>query len=192
MYNAGRTKAPRAQGERQREAEKRKRRLRRFSTGKDAKARCEYMHDVYTNEVDGVREGRASLPSVSATSERGREITGTRDSKIGWRMCTQRDWCSSVAVHTGGCLHENLRISTRALVCVHGDLQRHAASRHLSPPPLHLHSSLRLLENDQTMLSTFSLPATSLTENFEEFKPLLPDVVTCDSCDATRATCQRH
>lgn len=49
---------------------------------------------VYTNEVDGVRGG-TSFPSVSATSERGREITGTRDRRIGWRMCTQRDWCSA-------------------------------------------------------------------------------------------------
>lgn len=37
---------------------------------------------VYTNEVDGVRGG-TSFPSVSATSERGREITGTRDRRIG-------------------------------------------------------------------------------------------------------------
>lgn len=52
---------------------------------------------VYTNEVDGVRgeRGSTSFPSVSTTSERGREITGTRDRRIGWRMCTQRDWCSA-------------------------------------------------------------------------------------------------
>lgn len=37
---------------------------------------------VYTNEVDGVHGG-TSFPSVSATSERGREITGTRDRRIG-------------------------------------------------------------------------------------------------------------
>lgn len=40
---------------------------------------------VYTNEVDGVRGegGGTSFPSVSTTSERGREITGTRDRRIG-------------------------------------------------------------------------------------------------------------
>ena len=51
-------------------------------------------------------------------------------------MCSQRDWCSAAVVHTGGCLHENLRISTQALVYVYG-LQRYDASRRPAcPTPL--------------------------------------------------------
>lgn len=75
---AGRTEA----GGKEREKDQRGEKDVYVDSQRDAKARCEYIQRVYTNEVDGVREG-APFPSVSATSERGREITGTRDRRIG-------------------------------------------------------------------------------------------------------------
>lgn len=75
---AGRTEA----GGKEREKDQRRGKDVYVDSRRDAKACCEYIQSVYTNEVDGVREG-APFPSVSATSERGREITGTRDRRIG-------------------------------------------------------------------------------------------------------------
>lgn len=75
---AGRTEA----GGKEREKDQRRGKDVYVDSRRDAKACCEYIQSVYTNEVDGVREG-APFPSVSAKSERGREITGTRDRRIG-------------------------------------------------------------------------------------------------------------
>lgn len=94
-------------------------------------------------------------------------------------MCSQRDWCSAAVVHTGGCLHENLRISTQALVCVYG-LQRYAASRRPSRP-----SPLTRYVFQRTTKQCSPLSLYQLDGIFLGIESVVTKIVSCDSRHTT-------